>query len=268
MKYAFMTFSTPTLTMEENLAAAKRFGYDGLEPRMDAGHAHGVELDASSAKRAELRRAAEEAGVELACLATSLKYADPAARADMLEQTRARLELAAEFGIPVLRVFGGTIPEGLARDAAIEHVASALAEVAPYARERGVVVCMETHDDWCDPRHVAAVMRAVDDPHVAVNWDIMHPVRMGHATMAEAFEILEPWIRHVHVHDGTGEGIELAPIGEGVYDHRTAVHRLKGVGYGGSISGEWINWSDGWESHLPREVATLRRYEAEAAARA
>jgi hypothetical protein len=36
------------------------------------------------------------------------------------------------------------------------------------------------------------------------------------------------------------------------------------INYEGYISGEWIGWSDPYEVHLPRELATLKQYEKEA----
>lgn len=265
MKYAFMTFSTPELTLAEVLETARRLGYDGIEPRMDSGHAHGVELGATAAERAEIAKQAADAGIPLACLATSLRYADPAAAASAVEQTHARIDLASDIGAPTMRVFGGQLAKGLVREQAIDLVSDCLAKVADHAAERDVTVCMETHDDWCDPAHVAAVLSRVDHPAVACNWDIMHPVRNDLATIDESFEALKPWIRHLHVHDGTGDRIELTPIGEGIIDHRRAVELLMGTGYEGYLSGEWINWDDAWEVHLPRELATLRRYEQELA---
>ncbi|GAG47584.1 unnamed protein product, partial [marine sediment metagenome] len=102
-------------------------------------------------------------------------------------------------------------------------------------------------------------------PSIAVNWDIMHPVWVAKATMDEAFGALRPWIRHVHFHDGakSGRGLELVPIGEGEIDHRRAVQLLKASSYEGYLSGEWINWEP-HETHLPRELAAMKRYEREA----
>ncbi|MBN2584380.1 MAG: hypothetical protein JXL80_15065, partial [Planctomycetes bacterium] len=101
-------------------------------------------------------------------------------------------------------------------------------------------------------------------PAVAVNWDVMHPVRAGGSTMDLAFETLQPWIEHLHVHDGTRtlDKLELAPIGTGDFDHRRVIELLAGMDYDGYISGEWINWEP-VEVHLPRELATLKRYESE-----
>ena len=258
MKYSFMSFSCPDLDLDGMLSLAERFGYDGIEPRIDSGHRHGVEVDSDHAFRREARKRAEERGVAICCVATSCKMV-----LRETERTLEAIDLAGDVGAGRVRVFGGRIPEGMGRDEAIEVVAESLRSVADHAAERGVVVCLETHDDWCDPEHVAEVMRRADHPSVGVNWDVMHPVRMGFATMEAVFRALEPWIRHLHVHDGSRKTGKLVPIGHGDYDHRRVIELLLSISYDGYISGEWINWEDPYEVHLPRELATLRRYESE-----
>lgn len=263
MNYAFMTFSTPQLSLSQVLEAARRYGYDGIEPRLDAKHAHGIEVTATLAERAAIRKAVAASGLRLACLATSLKFANPADEETAIAQARERIDLAADVDAPVIRVFGGACPKERTREQAIDQVTKCLAAVADQAASRGVTVCMETHDDWCDPAHVAAVLAKVGHPAVACNWDVMHPVRMGLATVDESFERLRPWIRHAHLHDGApGKEAKLVPIGTGAIDHRAFVRLLKQDGYTGFLSGEWIKWEP-YEVHLPRELATLRRYEQE-----
>jgi sugar phosphate isomerase/epimerase len=264
MKYSFMSFSCPQLSLDEMLSLAKRFGYDGIEPRINSGHKHGVELDTDAATREEIKRKAAEGGVAICCVATSCTYADPASAQGKVEETLRCIDLAADIGALRIRVFGGRIPKGVGREEAIEVVAKSLRAVADHAAERNVIVCMETHDDWCDPKHVAEVMKRVDHPAIGVNWDVMHPVRTGFATMDQAFETLKPWIRHLHVHDASRQTGKLVPIGKGDYDHRRVIELLLSISYDGYISGEWINWEDPYEVHLPRELATLKRYEQEA----
>ncbi len=261
VKYAFMSFSCPQLALGELLATARRFGYDGVEPRLDAQHAHGIETTADAARRRAIRREVAASGVALAALATSCVYADPAKTEASVLHTRACLRLAAEIGAPRLRVFGGTMPADQTRDAAVAIVAGALRSLADEARAAGVDLCMETHDSWCRPADVVAVMQRVDHPAVGVNWDLMHPVRRGGVTMDEAFAALRPWIRHVHLHDGTPDPVRLLPIGQGIVDHRRALELLAGMPFTGFLSGEWIGWSDPFEVHLPRELATLKDYE-------
>jgi len=263
MRYSFMTFSCPELAWGQVLEVAARFGYDGVEPRAQADHAHGIETTASAAQRAAVRQQADEAGIAVACLATSCRYVipDAAERAAMLETSRAHIDLARDVGAPCMRVFGGSIPEGMSREEATALVADCLAELAPHAADAGVTLCVETHDSWCDANDLRTAIDRVGEPSIRVNWDVMHPYRAGMA-IDEAFAALEPHIRHCHVHDGRpkAEGGGLCPIGEGFVDHGRAIELLAGIGFEGYLSGEWINWEP-WESHLPRELAAMKALE-------
>lgn len=268
MKYAFMSFSAPHLSLQDMLAYASQTGYDGIEPRIDSKHAHGIELDTSAAQRQEIRKRAEDSGVALCCIATSCKYADPAAAPTWVEQTRHAIALASDIGSPRLRVFGGAIPQHVTREQAIDSLVQSLSAVADEAEQHGVTICLETHDDWTDPAHVAAVMRQVDHPAIGVNWDYQHTTRLAKATVDQAFEVLRPWIQHVHFHDGENRADKLVflPVGQGGYDNQRVVELLLHAGYDGYLSGEWINWEP-YDTHLPRELAAMRQLEREAAAK-
>lgn len=263
-----MTFSCPTASWDEVLKMATTYGYDAVEPRIGSGQSHGVETDADAATRTARRAAAEKAGIAMAAVACSARYADPTTTEENVQLTLDAIDLAADIGAKRLRVFGGKLGEGMSREDAIKHVADALTSVAPRARERGVYVCVETHDDWCDPKHVAAMLERASDEFIACNWDIMHPVRVAGSTMDEAYNILKPWIHHCHIHDGitTDDGkLEMVPIGEGAIDHRRALELLEADGYDGYMSGEWINWQPA-EEHLPREIKLMRDIEKAIAA--
>jgi len=266
MKYSFMSFSTPSLDLAGMLEVADRFGYDGIEPRLDAEHAHGIEVDTTAAERQSIRDQIADSSIQLACLATSLMYSDPSKTAEMLRQTHESIDLAGDVDAPVIRAFGGNIPGGIEREEAIALLVESLSKVADHAGERGVTLCVETHDGWCDPAHLATVLERVDHAAVRANWDIMHPVLWAGSTMDEAFRLLEPWIHYVHFHDGqTQDGnVVLTPIGSGEIDHRRAVELLSGGNYDGFLSGEWIEWEP-YDVHLPRELAMMKRYEKEVA---
>jgi sugar phosphate isomerase/epimerase len=55
-----------------------------------------------------------------------------------------------------------------------------------HAAERGVVVLLETHDDWSNTASVRAVVERADHPNLKVLWDCMHPQRMLE-TVEESF---------------------------------------------------------------------------------
>ena len=259
-----MSFSCPNLDLDQALSAARQNGYAGFEPRLGSGHRHGIELDTSDANLREARQMARDSNLSLCCLATSCAFADPGQAQASVEQARRTIELAAKVDAPAIRVFGGRIPEGVSRETSLDSVVDALGQLAGFAAQHQVVVCLETHDSWCDPAHVAAVMRQVNHPNIAVNWDIMHPVLTAGTTVGAAYDLLQPWIRHVHVHDGqyVDKKLVFKPIGAGQVDHETAIRLLQKAGYAGFISGEWINWEP-YDVHLPREIKTLRGYEKE-----
>jgi len=104
MNYSFMTFSCPLLGLKELLETAKKYGYEGIEPRILCGHKHGIEPDASPAQRKEIKKQASESGIALSCIATSCVYADPATAGKNIADTLQCIDLAADVGAPVIRV--------------------------------------------------------------------------------------------------------------------------------------------------------------------
>lgn len=268
MKYSFMSFSCPDLSLDAMLELAGRLGYDAIEPRIGSGHKHGIELETSHQERTLIKDKVAAGSIELCCLATSCNYSNPETRDEMIDQTLKAIELAADVGCRKIRVFGGDIPAGISRTQAIDSLAGSLKKVAVSAEGKNVVVCLETHDAWCEPDHVVAVMNLVDSTNVAVNWDIMHPVRRCGRTIDYTFNRLQKWIRHCHIHDGAWFGedlkITLTPIGQGMVDHKRALELLIKAGYDGAVSGEWIKWAGSpYEEHLPRELALLKKIEKE-----
>lgn len=237
MKLSFMTFACPKWSAEEAIAGAKRHGYDGIEWRMDGGHAHGVELSLSDAGRAELRQKLADSGIASACLATSLKFVN----AQSVAETPARLDLAAQIGAPGLRVFCGPLPEGVTLDDAISRVSENLSQVAELAKERSVGLWLETHDSMNRAAPVAAVLSRVAHPSVAANWDNMHPFFNGE-TFAETRTFLHGRIAHTHFHDAhSADPSTIVPFGDGGLPCAEMLAFLKSENFDGYLSGEWFN---------------------------
>ncbi|WP_168735979.1 sugar phosphate isomerase/epimerase family protein [Cohnella fermenti] len=264
MKYAFVSFSCPNAPLASILRMAQEYGYAGFEARCGFGHAHGIGLDLTDEQIADIRRDFAVGGISLACLSVSCHYSNPLTVDLNIDETKAYIRLAQKLDVPFLRVFCGVIPSSLDREEARRQVAQSLRELAPVAEQAGVHLLAETHDDWSDPKEMAAVMREVNHPSVGVVWDVMHTLRGGGTAMEAAYRILEPWIRHVHIHDGLLDLSRLTflPIGEGDIDHRPVVRILLDHGYEGFVSGEWLDWEPA-ETHLPREIEAMRRYENE-----
>jgi sugar phosphate isomerase/epimerase len=260
LKYAFMSFSTPEMPLDAMLAHAAKLGYDGVEPRL--GHAHGIGPEATTGDRKRIRQILEKSEVNLCCIASQGNLTDPAKRDETVDLNRCLIELAGDLACPRIRIFGGKLPEGMTREQAVEEVAEVLRGLTEEARQAGVTLCMETHDGWCDPEHVATLMKRVDHPSLGVNWDMMHPTRVVDVPVEQGYATLRPWIRHVHIHDAVcPDPLAFRPCGEGDYDIRSALQCLVRDGYTGYVSGEWIN--AGGIIDLADELKRLKVLEAE-----
>jgi sugar phosphate isomerase/epimerase len=245
IRLATMTSVCPDWTLDEIIEGMTRHGYQGLEPRVGWGHAAGIELDMAPAARAEARERCSAASVEICCIATGARFAateEPALAASIAE-TEAAIDLAADLGAGYVRTFGG--PRGAGELAGIvRRTATAYRQVLDRAAERGVVVLMETHDEWCVSTQVRSVVEQVDHPNLKVLWDLMHPARMGERP-AETMSTIGALSRHVHVHDGqyTDEDrkLNVVALGDGVIDHETPLQLLKAAGFDGYASVEVIH---------------------------
>ena len=280
MRFGFMSSVAPHWTLDQLIAAAREYGFDAIELRVEWGHAAGLELDSSKARRQEARRKCADAGLTVSCLALGARLAKPTAeeRAATVEQIARYAELAADLGAPVLRVFGGPVPEGYTvaglRDAAAEALGQAAARAAPY----GVAPCLETHDHFNHPADVAYVVDRAGHPNVGVVWHANHHLRLG-IPVADAYQTLRPWVRHCHISEGPKAGEERTsdgplPLGAGDGNVRDVLRVLQADGFGGVLSWEWINGKQSNYGvpdlassidpgpHLAQHAAKLREYAA------
>ena len=256
MKVAFMTFACPTFTLDEVLAAAKKYGYDGVEPRIDANHNHGIEADASAAWRTETRRKFAESGIVNCCLATSLQFIGEQA----VKDAPARIDLAADLGAPGLRVFCGPIPKGqpMGMDEVVARVADNLMKVADYAKQRKVEIWLETHDTVRQGKPVGEILDRCKHPFILANYDVMHPFCNGEP-LEVTFKALHGKVRHTHFHDAkAGGGVNIVQVGEGVVPMPQIIRFLKTEGFQGFLSGEWFDPLGPADVTLPKFVAAMR----------
>jgi len=240
MKLGFMTFINPEWTLKEHIDAAKRHGYDGIEPRSEANHKHGIELDTPDADLKAAKEAVANEGLEFCCLATSRKYstADDAERKESVQLTKRYVELAAKIGAPCIRVFGGVLPDKPGLFGVMRYMTDALREVAEFAADYPVIVCMETHDHWLFTYRLMELIRRVNHPSVQVNYDYAHPLR-EFEPVYESYMHVRPWVKHTHMHDLTlnedGSTTFAEPF-TGIVPQKQVMQLLKADGYTGYFS--------------------------------
>lgn len=212
----------------------------------------GEPIDPSAVDSAT-RRILARTEVPLVSLDTSIELARPFAR-----NLEAALELAAEWGVPTVRVFGGSAE-------APDDIALRLDKTLGAAEELGITVALETHDAFASAVLVADLLRRVESPSFGAVWDVHHPYRVGESP-EDVVRALGSHIRLVHVKDARrrGDDWQLVPLGEGEVPVRESLAALDATGYDGWLT---VEWEKRWhpelaepEDALPRELETLMRW--------
>ncbi len=263
MKFAFMSFSCPEATLQEMVGYAEKYGYEGVEPRAQAHHRHGIELSCSQPQRNEIKNMFSDSGIECACLATSICYcsADEKKRKENTDLTKAFIDLACDIGTKRIRVFGGGPDGEMSVEDVINIVSTCLGDISEYAEKNQIFVCLETHDFFSRADIAAKTVKIVNNPFIKINWDIMHPYTQN-MTIQQAFDHLNGLIEHCHVHDGIYDekrNVTLALMGKGEIPYNIAINLLKGINYQGYLSGEYIA---AWPADvvLPHDIRVLKEY--------
>ena len=244
IELGMMSSVCPDWDMKQIIIAMKQYGYKGFEPRVEWGHACGIELDMSSKSRKELFDQMKGEDVEVCCIATGVRMADPSseARANHVESLKEYIDLAADIGCRRIRTFGGQRSRDKEWPSIIDYVVDGYSQVIERAEDRNVVVLMETHDDWSCSAPVRAVIEQLGSSNLKILWDFMHTQRMLELP-GESYQTLGPHVNHLHAHDGKfiDGRIKVGRLGAGDIDHKTPLSLLINDNFSGYISVEVIN---------------------------
>ena len=182
----------------------------------------------------------------------------PGREGELREAALVAIETAASLHTGCLNVLAGILPEGVGQARAIETAAANLTALIPAARAAGVTLVVEAINavDWpgyaISTLEVAlAVVRAVDDVAVRLQFDAYHVARAG-GDLLESVEAVFPVIRHVQVADVPGRH----QPGTGTLPLLAFIERLDGLGYQGLVGLEYLPEGGTTEAlaWLPREV--------------
>jgi len=231
VKLAFSTLGCSGLPLADVVALALETGWIGVELR--AATDEPVHIGLSAAERAQVR--ADLDGVTALCVASYVKVAaegdDDACVADAL----AHAKLAADLGIPAVRVFPGATESGPEAD---DRAVRRLAAIAPQLPD-GVQIWLETHDSHPRGVDIARILQRVGDERVRAIWDVLHPWRHDEPLTVTA-AALHPYLAHVQVKDAlSGTERTPLPLGAGTVPLRDALDLLARQAYQGWLSLEW-----------------------------
>lgn len=238
MKAAFSTLGCPDWSLEEALDHGAAYGYGGVELRLLDGRP--LEAPSPPAVHARVRSALAGSGLTLVGLGSTIRLAEgePAA---LSRELAGYCELAAEWSAPLVRVFGGTLDAAQPRPEALGRIARALEQALHAARQLGVVIAIETHDDFSAAARLAELLALVPDAGVGAIWDVMHTWRMGERP-EQVWALLGQRVVDVHVKDAhrlaTGRWRQVL-LGAGEIDVPACLCQLRTGGYSGWLVTEW-----------------------------
>lgn len=185
------------------IARCEKLGLQAVELRTT--HKHGVELSLTAKERAAVRHRFAQTPVKLFGLGTICEFHSP----DPVEVKR-NIALATQFvqlahdvgarGVKV-RPNGLAEKRGVTVAATLQQIGHALAECGEAAQRSGVEIWVEVHGTGTSlPPHMRAIMDACGHKDVGVTWN-SNPTDIRQGSIANAFELLKPFIRCVHIHD-------------------------------------------------------------------
>ena len=275
IKLAFLSSTCPEWSFEQMVDGAKQYGYEGVDLRVEWGHAHGLELDSPVDARRHARRYAEDHGIAISCVAISARFARATdqERQAQVEQVERYAAFAADLGCPLIRVFGGNLPEGHTMADLRPATAAALGKAAEVAAPFGVTPCLETHDQHNHPDDVAWIVEHAGHQNVGVVWHPAHHLRLG-ILVDEAYPKIRRWVRHLHLAEWPKGGVQpgsrpgFLRFGEGDDHLLRAFQLLERDGFDGYAANEWAatgNWRQA-DASSPEHSAARHPDEALAAA--
>lgn len=269
-RIAFSTLAFPDVTLARAVALGRSWGYTGVELRLVDGEL--IDPSMPAADRDAVRRTASAAGLPIVAVDSSIRLTDDHPDREL----RQFLELASDWESPLVRVFGGALPDGALPDsgdpgaaadrrARLAAAARTLETAAGVAERLGVAIGVETHDSFSAARVVAELLAMVPAPSVGAVWDSHHPHRMGERP-PEIYAALGSRLLLAQVKDARRapereDGWQLVLLGEGEVPVKEMLTVLAAGGYRGWIS---VEWEKRWhreieepEVALPQHLALL-----------
>ena len=163
----------------------------------------------------------------------------PEIAAEGYRRLRARIDLAAELGVPIVNTGLGVAQPG----EGLEPLFRELDKLLDYAARRGVKIGLESHAGLTETAKLSLdLCRKVGNPHLGINHDAgnvrfyagVDPL----ADLAAVAHEIGPYLIHVHIkdHRGSRGQWDFPPLGEGSIDLAGLAALYRRIGFAGPFS--------------------------------
>jgi len=260
MKLAFATISCPDWDWDTMIEQAVKYGYDGIEVRCIKDVMYIPDMEPFRTENANnTANRLKKAGLEISCFNTSCSFHDMGKMDKLLKDGFETIDVAGRMQVPYIRVFGNLIPKDSNEDRIIHQVAFGMNTLARYGKDKNVSVLLETHSDFSSSCRVAKVMSLMLYENAGIVWDINHPLKFNNESIDETFNVLKPWLRHVHIKDSVGRenNCKYVRLGEGDVPIAGIIRLLKSMDYNGYLS---LEWEKKWHPELDNPEIVIPFY--------
>ncbi len=255
MKKGISIWSFPPLTLKESFALAKDAGFEGVEVALDEG-AGEITLTTTDSELQQIKRQAEDAGIELYSVACGLYWNYWLSSEDAAEQAKAKdivkkqLDVAAALGCQSILVVPGCVnaefaAPGRVMDYAVAYQRSmeALEELKSYAEKCKVEIALENvwNKFLLSPLEMRDFIDKLNSPYVGSYLDIGNVLSNGYPE--QWVTILGDRIKKVHFKDYRMEAGGLhgfVDLLAGDVNYPAVIDALQKIGYDGWVSAEMI----------------------------
>lgn len=244
-------------------------GYDGVEINP---YALGETLEGvSTAQRADIREAAESAGVEIVGIHSILKgpegffhinHPDASIRAATVEHLKALITFCGDLGGKVIPLGASkqrsTCP-GLTPQQAWDYAVEVFRAILETAEKREVMLCLEplSHrltDFITKASDAVRMVEEIDHPNFKMMLDV-RSASDGEKPIPDLIRQSARYLAHFHANDDNGKG-----PGAGSADYAGISAALREIGYDGYLSVEVFDFQPDPETIAKESLKTLGRY--------
>ena len=278
MKFAFSTVSCPKWDFDTIVARAREYGYQGVEIRGFLNESVPTAADVFKTDLDQLRRSFSGAGVEVACLASSIAMEQPqgirfwrrSPNQRRAADLRTFIDAARQLGCHLVKIFDTQVRPGQSRAAAGTQLGDWLLPLADYAADRDVVIVIENALSFRAAKEMWSILDRLQHPSIACCWDVFNAALLGESPYFSV-PVLNSKIAYTQVKDATlgPLGATYCKLGAGDVPVEKFITRLKGIGYAGYVT---VEWEKAWlpniaepEEILPDAVEKLRKWAASGA---
>ena len=243
MKLAFSTLGCPDWTFEEIFATAKDMGLDGIEVRGIGKEMYAPRIRPFLPQFIEgTKKRLRDANMEVPMLTASACLGCENGQTEKyIDETKEYIDLAQKLGTPFVRVLCSANPEP---DTEIDlgFLARVYSELCAYGEGKGVTPLIETNGALASSAVMTKLLSKVTVGNRGVLWDIHHPYRYFGEEPEKTVAALGKEIKYLHVKDSVMKNgrVQYRMMGYGDVPVMDALSAMKGIGYEGYISLEWV----------------------------